>query len=459
MEIRSLKSKRYLFYLLFIILIMADIITSVYFINILESGFHLLNNNQYKVIDNLNVMIKNDSHLYNSPGELMKTRRYSIDRFLKKSGADRFIFVNKDLEQLHKYPGDLDITPGIGFYLHYIAEDNIARRVYYGNYDMYTGRIDIDSTTALIYAVFFHTDFRLLTSRIRLYFYVKFLLIMLIVIIGLFLIKSMEGPLRTIAETAEKLNIDIDSDNTDDIVGVFGDSVEELIELNRMQRSDAGRMKQKIADMKEQMIQMEGILQLGEMSAGIAHQMNNYIASIKGLTAIMDKKGTENVLPALKDEISRLEEFTERFIRFTRAPHIEKSRVNLSNAIAEMLNYYDLKSFSDIPGDVYVKTDKVLLGEILGNIFDNIKTYADSDEIDISLSRLPQYIKLQITDRGPGFPRSVIEEPHKPKPEHAEGFGLGIPTIMKFSSILDHQIELSNTEQGSKITIRFDTYE
>ena len=459
MEIRSLKSKRYLFYLLFIILIMADIITSVYFVNILESGIHLLNNNQYKVIDNLNVMIESDRHLYSSPDELIKTRRYSIERFLKKSGADRFVFVNKDLEQLHKYPDNLDITPGIGFYLHYIAEDNIARRVYYGNYDMYTGRIDVDSTEAIIYAVLFHTDFRLLTGRIRLYFYAKFLLIMFIVIIGLFLIKSMEGPLRTIAETAEKLNIDIDSDNTDDIVGVFGDSVEELVELNRMQKSDAGRMKQKIVDMKEQMIQMEGILQLGEMSAGIAHQMNNYIASIKGLTAIMDKKGTENMLPALKDEISRLEQFTQRFIRFTRAPHIEKSSVNLSSITVDMLNYYDLRSSSDILNNVYVKTDSVLLREIIGNIFDNIKTYTDSNEIDINISRLPQYIKLQITDRGPGFPQSVIEEPHKPKPEHAAGFGLGIPTIMKFSSILDHQIELNNTERGSKITIRFDTYE
>ncbi|MFO8062736.1 MAG: HAMP domain-containing sensor histidine kinase [bacterium] len=459
MEIRSLKSKRYLFYLLFIILILADIITSVYFINILESGIHLLNNNQYKVIDNLNIMIERDRHQYSSSDELIRTRRHSIGTFLKKSGADRFVFVNKDLEQLYKYPEQLDITPGIGFYLHYIAEDNTARRVYYGNYDMYTGRVDIDSTDALVYAVLFHTDFRLLTGRIRLYFYFKFLLIILIVIIGLFLVKSMEGPLRKIAETAAKLNIDLDSDNTDDIVGVFGDSVEELVELNRIQRTDAGRMKEKIENMRKRMIQMEGISQLGEMSAGIAHQMNNYIASIKGLTEIMEKKGTENVLPALKDEVTRLEEFTERFIRFTRAPHIEKSRVNLSDIIVEMLNYYDLRSSSGILNDVYVKTDSVLLREILGNIFDNIKTYTESEEIGISISRLPQYIKLQITDRGPGFPQSVVEEPHKPKPEHAAGFGLGIPTIMKFSSILGHQIELSNTAQGSKITIRFDTYE
>lgn len=204
---------------------------------------------------------------------------------------------------------------------------------------------------------------------------------------------------------------------------------------------------------------------LGEMAAGIAHEINNPLTIIQGSASIIEKLLDKE--PLDKDNIKflsrKMVETTERISKTVKSlktlsrngardPFVRVNVSALLNLAMDMsgqrFKKHDIEfTMSAVPEDLEVLGREVELGQVLVNLINNAIDAAKEQalkwvRVDCEVSET--WIDILVSDSGPGIPpeiRSKIMEPFFTTKEVNQGTGLGLSiskTIME-----SHQGELS----------------
>ena len=235
--------------------------------------------------------------------------------------------------------------------------------------------------------------------------------------------------------------------------------------VNRMVKEKAkDLMKAQDANKNYQnkMIEMNKMASLGEMSAGIGHELSQPLGTIllkcQMLPKIIDKREYEKSLQMIEDirlQAIRAKEIMDSLRVISRdAKPEDRTSLDLSEAVrnAEVLIKDDLmmskvKVQKELTQGVYIYASPVQLGQVITNLMNNARdALEDSDEKVITLR---SYIKddngiLEIEDTGPGIPedyQSKIFEPFFTSKPVGKGTGLGLS--MCYSMIQDNEGDIS----------------
>jgi len=200
-----------------------------------------------------------------------------------------------------------------------------------------------------------------------------------------------------------------------------------------------------VAIEKEMMAHTSRLATLGEMSAGIAHEINNPLAVIQTGALAMDFLGLED--PRVKelsdkikrsvDRVVRIVDALRKFSRKTDTLHVERHK--LGDIIREALVITETKAQRhkvlmemDVNSDLEVFCDEVQIGQVITNLISNaVDANADQEKPWIKIRSAPEdgFVKLEIQDSGPGLPREVAQKVFNPffttKPVK-KGTGLGL---------------------------------
>lgn len=188
---------------------------------------------------------------------------------------------------------------------------------------------------------------------------------------------------------------------------------------------------------------------LGEMAAGIAHEINNPLAIIKGrISQIQKLIETQNFDPEKLQKFStNISQTTDRISKiisglktFSRSaegdPMVETSiSVVIEDTLAfckEKFNNHSIQIKIECKKDLYVLGRSTQLSQVLtnllGNAFDAIQKL-ESPWIEIRVLDCGDNLEVQVTDSGPGIPaeiRSKIMLPFFTTKEVGKGTGLGL---------------------------------
>jgi signal transduction histidine kinase len=132
------------------------------------------------------------------------------------------------------------------------------------------------------------------------------------------------------------------------------------------------------------MKKVEGLALVGEMAAGIAHEIRNPMASISGSIEVLKEGGawnsTQNQLMAIVSrEIDRLDQLISDFLLFARPKETKWKRFDLNQVIAESLELFKnsqrwnkrvrvTKQFNEIS---MIESDPDQIKQVLWNLFLN----------------------------------------------------------------------------------------
>ncbi|PLS16814.1 hypothetical protein CVD28_17260 [Bacillus sp. M6-12] len=208
--------------------------------------------------------------------------------------------------------------------------------------------------------------------------------------------------------------------------------------------------------------EMEKLSVVGELAAGIAHEIRNPLTSLTGFTKIIKEQVTDpslhEYLLIMEDELDRINQIVNEFMFIAKPKEtmeIKETNINalVRNVIKFMEPQTNLKSimvnlfFSD---KITAFCDPNQIKQVLINILQNaIEATSESLSIDISLTKMDEsQFKIEIRDRGCGISEERQKKLFEPFYTTKEkGTGLGLMVCKRIIEIHQGTIEVNSHQE------------
>ncbi len=206
-------------------------------------------------------------------------------------------------------------------------------------------------------------------------------------------------------------------------------------------------MQQELERQRETLHQNEKISALGGLLAGVAHELNNPLSVVLGLSLLLKETATDAKVAERADKISKAAErcasIVKTFLAMARQQPTRTSNVAIDDIISEAIEVasYSIRS-SDIglsihlaPGLPAIWADPDQLSQVLINLLVNAEQALHGWEgrrksrFQRGYIRKTGNIVIKIADTGPGIPKEILPrifEPFFTTKEIGAGTGIGL---------------------------------
>ena len=217
--------------------------------------------------------------------------------------------------------------------------------------------------------------------------------------------------------------------------------------------------------MERERAQREHLAVIGEMSARIAHEIKNPLASIQTGIQLLESqihgdKEKKSFYERLRGEIQRVDSILKGLLTYAREEHFNFKTMEIvpliyrfSELVKPTLKKHNLKLQMNLANGLpSIKIDEQKIEQVLWNVFLNAIQASEPDKnISLNLYQKNQSIILQIIDEGGGIAESQLKKIFQPFfSTRTQGSGLGLPISKKI--IKKHGGSISVKSEAGKGT-------
>jgi len=267
-----------------------------------------------------------------------------------------------------------------------------------------------------------------------------------------------------------------------------GQQIDLLLNISPLKNQDGSKKGEilvfqdttRIREMEREVKRMEDLAMLGELAAGIAHEIRNPLASISGSIQVLNdslsKKATrinKRLMEIILREVSRLDHLVNDFLQFARPQRIEIEEFDLNQLIMDTLYIFqnsqnwsqnlavETKFFSPLK----INSDPQQLKQVFWNILLNAcEAMPKGGFICVSTDKTKEFngsgeyidsVRIKVEDNGPGIDTKVIKDIFKPfSTTKKDGSGLGLAIVRRIVEGLGGKVSGQNlTGGGTAIAI------
>jgi two-component system, NtrC family, sensor kinase len=282
-------------------------------------------------------------------------------------------------------------------------------------------------------------------------------------------------PLRVLVKGSRRVacgdfNYRIQLDSRDEM-GELADAMNDMTTRFRTIRDDLDRQVQLRT---KEVVRSEQLASVGFLAAGVAHEINNPLASIalcaeslEGRLHDLCPEGSEQTevvgryLRMIQTEAFRCKEITEKLLDFSRMGEVKRQSADLRELIQgviEMVRHlgkYQNRRIEFALGEpviaaVNAQEIKQVVLNLMTNALDSVED--GSGALTIELVRKPDFAEMVFTDNGCGMTGEVLEhlfEPFFTRKRSGQGTGLGLSIVYRIVSEHGGQIEATSAGPGS----------
>lgn len=220
-----------------------------------------------------------------------------------------------------------------------------------------------------------------------------------------------------------------------------------------------------VKDLEEQLRLKDSLAEVGELTAGIAHEFRNGLATIHGYSKLFDLEALPEVYRAyvqgIRGEAESLAQVVTNFLNFARPAELTLSRVEL-RAICERAADEIRPEARSLGGHIELRGefgtldgDEVLLRQAFSNLLRNaVEACGDAavqprvvieSEIDVT-QRLS---RIAVNDNGPGIEPASRQRIFRPFfTSKRNGTGLGLALVQKIIVFHNGRIMVASSPEG-----------
>lgn len=223
---------------------------------------------------------------------------------------------------------------------------------------------------------------------------------------------------------------------------------------------------------QKELIQTAKLAVLGQMSAGINHELNQPLTAIRAYAEnalrFLDKGHPDDArlnLTRINQLGLRMSEIIARFKVFSRKGEAQSGVVSLASAVQGVLtilgarlNQHQIHVQQDFPADTLVLGDTVYLEQVLVNLFSNaidalVEQAVVAPQIELYLEPTApnEPLRIVVGDNGSGVPENLRErvfEPFFTTKDAGSGLGLGLSITLRIVESFNGRIELRTGRLG-----------
>ncbi len=202
---------------------------------------------------------------------------------------------------------------------------------------------------------------------------------------------------------------------------------------------------------------------LGEMSAGIAHELKNSMGVIAGYMKLLSRNADPALMETVEtvsSEVKVMDRIITDFQGFTRSRELNLSDVKVRDMVeaaaqGATAKSGDIEVSADVPGELTVQGDEVLLRQAFANLIQNAaEAMGDGGRVAVSAEASGDSVTVSVSDTGHGIGEDIREKIFLPFFTTKEkGTGLGLAIVHR--TVIDHSgdIELQSDDKGTTVRI------
>lgn len=221
---------------------------------------------------------------------------------------------------------------------------------------------------------------------------------------------------------------------------------------------------------EEELRRAERLRSLGELAAGLAHEIRNPLGGIRGAGEILARETTDAESKAefrevLRSEIARLDRTVEAFLEYARPKEEAAETLDLRQEVEHVFLLLlgrakdtGVELCNEIPPGLELDADPDLLRQVLLNLALN-GLQAMEGGGTLRAVPLPEEAKgLRIEDTGGGIPEGIRERLFEPfVTQRPGGTGLGLATTARLLDTMGGHVRVhASGPGGTSMEIRFD---
>lgn len=223
-----------------------------------------------------------------------------------------------------------------------------------------------------------------------------------------------------------------------------------------------------VAALEEQVRLKESLARLGELTAGLAHEFRNGLATIHGYGRLIDPTMVPDqyrqYVRGIQDETDSLGRIVDRFLMFARPTPLERAIVSLQEVAESAVE--DVRDDTAARGGAIVLSgrfgsvegDSTLLRQAFSNLLRNgVEECAEAGvapaiRFEGELDEAHRLTRIRIVDNGGGVPRGILDRLFTPFfTTKASGTGLGLALVQKIIVSHDGRVRVGDAEGAGAV--------
>jgi two-component system sensor histidine kinase PilS (NtrC family) len=285
--------------------------------------------------------------------------------------------------------------------------------------------------------------------------------------------KQIEAGLESIRTRTRLPRFDIGCRTADDREIHLGFSVAPLVDEADNSRGYVLTFQDltEVMELEREVRRQERLAALGKMAAGLAHEIRNPLASMRGSVQVLASElsfsqDQHQLMQIVLRESDRLNRIVSDFLTYARPPKIERSVIELASLLSETIsllrNSPELRADhvikEEYPGDpVHYQGDPNQIRQIFWNLARNaIQAMPHGGELRVALdARSKRDVTIAFSDTGEGMSREQKDRLFEPFNSSSGGTGLGMAIV--YQLVRDHNGKIvvdTESGKGTRIAIR-----
>ncbi|MEA3222211.1 MAG: ATP-binding protein [Thermodesulfobacteriota bacterium] len=267
------------------------------------------------------------------------------------------------------------------------------------------------------------------------------------------LITNLAGKIETIIKTGDNKKIPVRLSTLNLASGKKAIIITDIAEIHHLQN---------------EMLKMDRLASLGELTSGIAHEIRNPLAGIKTTAQALNEEIEKNdyrkpYVSRIISEIDRLNQLLLNFFDFASPRALKIRKCDAQKIIEDSIymvrekarqNHIQIIEFYP-PHKVEFNVDPDMIQQVLINIFINaIQAMEKKGKMEVQLINKRESINITVSDTGKGLSKNIMNRIFEPFfTTKAKGVGLGLSISYRIVKMHGGNISFNTTTGGTTFKV------
>ncbi len=251
------------------------------------------------------------------------------------------------------------------------------------------------------------------------------------------------------------------------IIASYSDITARLQQSHEQLTATVHRLRAELSEKNRLLERRNRLAALGEMAAGMAHEIRNPLGGIQLYASLLskdvaDRRDSLELVRKISGGVKRLEGIVGQVLQFTRELNVQPVAVDLPEVIEQAVEYAsqamqerNVRCVVDGPRPMPAKVDPLLFGQAVLNLLLNATEAIGHDgQVQVTFGPPPAgadatQFHLTVVDSGPGISPNALDRIFNPFFTTKEtGTGLGLAIVHRVIEAHDGAITAQNQPGG-----------